>query len=64
MIYNKHINLQYFGNFLPKYCFYVQAENPISIHGYRKGWDPEINTDGSQYYPILSTYTFGVNLKF
>ena len=44
--------------------FYVQAENPISIHGYRKGWDPEINTDGSQYYPILSTYTFGVNLKF
>lgn len=43
--------------------FYVQAENPLSIHGYRKGWDPEINTGGS-YYPILATYTFGINLKF
>ncbi|MFV0585568.1 MAG: SusC/RagA family TonB-linked outer membrane protein, partial [Parabacteroides gordonii] len=43
---------------------YMQAENPLSIHGYRKGWDPEINTDGSDYYPIIATYTFGVNLKF
>lgn len=43
--------------------FYVQAENPLSFHGYREGWDPEINTGGS-YYPILATYTFGVNLKF
>jgi len=43
---------------------YVQAENPLSFHGYRKGWDPEINSNGENYYPILSTYTFGVNLNF
>lgn len=43
--------------------FYVQAENPLTWNKYREGWDPEINTDGS-YYPILSTYTFGVNFKF
>lgn len=42
---------------------YAQSENPLAIHGYRKGWDPEINTSGN-YYPILATYTFGINLKF
>lgn len=43
--------------------FYVQAENPLSWNKYRKGWDPEQNTDGN-YYPILATYTFGVNFNF
>lgn len=43
--------------------FYISAENPFTINGYPTGWDPEINTGGS-YYPILSNYTFGVNLKF
>jgi len=42
---------------------YVQSENPFTFHHYPKGWDPEINTSGS-YYPILKTYTFGVNLNF
>ena len=42
---------------------YVQSENPFSINSYRKGWDPEINTSGD-YYPILATYTLGINLKF
>lgn len=43
--------------------FYISLDNPLSFHGYQKGWDPEISTDGS-YYPILSTYTFGLNIKF
>ncbi|SHJ69937.1 SusC/RagA family TonB-linked outer membrane protein [Pseudozobellia thermophila] len=43
--------------------FYVGAENLHSFNSYRTGWDPEINSGGS-YYPILATYTFGVNLKF
>lgn len=42
---------------------YVQAENPLTWNKYRKGWDPEINTGGS-YYPILATYTFGINFNF
>lgn len=42
---------------------YLGAENLHSFNSYRKGWDPEINSGGS-YYPILTTYTFGVNLKF
>ncbi|WP_229238715.1 TonB-dependent receptor [Dyadobacter sp. Leaf189] len=42
---------------------YVSIENPLTFSSYREGWDPEINT-GGPYYPILSTYTFGVNIKF
>lgn len=42
---------------------YVQAENPLTFHKYPEGWDPEINTDGN-YYPILKTFTLGLNLKF
>lgn len=43
--------------------FYVSSENPLCWNKYREGWDPEINTNGF-FYPILTTYTFGVNLKF
>lgn len=42
---------------------YVQAENPLCWNKYKPGWNPEINTSGN-YYPILATYTFGVNFKF
>ncbi|MCE6991179.1 TonB-dependent receptor [Dyadobacter sp. CY323] len=43
--------------------WYVSIENPITWSKYRQGWDPEVNTTGA-YYPILSTYTFGCNIKF
>jgi TonB-linked SusC/RagA family outer membrane protein len=42
---------------------YISAENPITWSNYPEGWDPEVNT-GGDYYPHLSTYTFGINLKF
>jgi TonB-linked SusC/RagA family outer membrane protein len=42
---------------------YFSAENLYTLSNYREGWDPEINTDGS-YYPILATFTLGVNVKF
>ena len=42
---------------------YFSTDNPFSFTNYRKGWDPEINTGGN-YYPIMSTYTFGLTLKF
>jgi TonB-linked SusC/RagA family outer membrane protein len=43
--------------------WYVSVENPLTWSKYRQGWDPEVNTNGA-YYPILSTYTFGCNIKF
>ena len=42
--------------------FYFSTENPFTIKSYRKGWDPEIST-GGDFYPIMSTYTFGLSLK-
>ena len=51
------------GTFISSVRFYLSAENPLTFHGYPTGWDPEINS-GGQFYPVLSTYTFGVNLKF
>ena len=42
---------------------FIQAENPLTWNKYPQGWDPELNTSG-EYYPILATYTFGINLKF
>ena len=43
--------------------FYVSLDNPLSFKSYRDGWDPEQSTGGA-YYPILSTYTFGLTLNF
>lgn len=42
---------------------YFSADNLYTFKKYRDGWDPEINTSGA-YYPILSTYTFGINVNF
>jgi len=46
-----------------KLRLYLQSENPFTFHNYPKGWDPEINTGGA-YYPILKTFTFGINFTF
>lgn len=42
---------------------YVSGENLLTLSGYPRGWDPEINTNG-RYYPIQQTYTLGLNIKF
>lgn len=41
----------------------ASGENLFSFHGYRQGWDPEINTS-LNYYPIMANYTFGVKIDF
>ena len=48
---------------------YVSLDNPFTFKSYRKGWDPENSTEdelynNGTYYPILSTYSFGVTLNF
>ena len=44
--------------------FYVTLDNPLSFTKFRPGWDPEKTTNNGQYYPVMSTYTFGLNIKF
>lgn len=44
--------------------FYVSGQNLFTRDKFYPGFDPEIaNTDG-QFYPIMKTYTFGLNIKF
>ena len=45
---------------------YVNAENFYCFNSYYKGWDPEMYSanDNGSFYPIVATYTFGVNVTF
>lgn len=42
---------------------FFSGENILTLDNYRKGWDPEVNT-GANFYPIISNYTFGLNITF
>lgn len=43
--------------------FYVSGDNLHTFSHYREGWDPELN-GGASFYPILTTYSFGLNVSF
>lgn len=44
--------------------FYVTLDNPFTFKSYREGWDPENTNNSGSYYPVMSTYTLGLTLKF
>ena len=44
--------------------FYVSAQNLFTITTFWKGFDPEINNNTAEFYPLMKTYTVGLNLKF
>ena len=48
---------------MDKLRIYFSGENLHTFSNYRKGWDPEISTNG-EFYPIYTTYTLGLNLTF
>lgn len=49
---------------IDKVRLYLSGENIFTFSNYRPGWDPEINTVGNGYFfPILKTYSFGVNIN-
>lgn len=52
---------------------YLSGENLLTWSNFRQGWDPETGgnyndvnstTTSGDYYPLLSNYTFGINVKF
>ncbi|WP_262247490.1 SusC/RagA family TonB-linked outer membrane protein [Parapedobacter soli] len=46
---------------------YVSGQNLITLSNFYKGYDPEVSYGGSlggEFYPIMKTYTFGLDLKF
>lgn len=47
--------------------FYVSGQNLFTISNFYSGYDPEVTYDGNQggeFYPIMQTFTFGLDLKF
>lgn len=46
---------------------YVGAQNLFTIDNFYKGYDPEVSYGGSvggEFYPIMQTFTFGLDVKF
>lgn len=43
---------------------YVSGQNLFTITKFWKGFDPEINNNSAEFYPLMKTFTAGLNLKF
>ncbi|HVF98059.1 MAG TPA: SusC/RagA family TonB-linked outer membrane protein, partial [Flavisolibacter sp.] len=43
---------------------YVNAVNPFTVSDYEPGFDPEPSNTNGAFYPIMKTYTAGINLRF
>ncbi len=46
---------------------YLSGQNLLTVSNFYKGYDPEVSYGGSlggEFYPIMKTYTFGLDLKF
>ena len=46
---------------------YVSGQNILTLSSFYKGYDPEVNYGGSlggEFYPIMQTFSFGLDIKF
>ena len=43
---------------------FVSASNVLTISKAWKGFDPEINNANAEFYPLMRTYTAGINVNF
>jgi len=46
---------------------YVSGQNLLTFSSFYKGYDPEVNYGGSlggEFYPIMQTFSFGLDIKF
>ena len=44
--------------------FYVSGSNLFTVSKAWKGFDPEINNANAEFYPLMRTYTAGINVNF
>lgn len=44
--------------------FYASAQNLFTICSAYKGYDPENSVNGGSFYPVMQTFTFGVDIRF
>lgn len=53
------------GSFFERLRIYFSGENLFTLTGYYKGWDPEMTTGSSEtFYPLVRTYSAGLNITF
>lgn len=43
---------------------YLSGENLFTCHNFYDGWDPESPVGAGTYYPLIKTYSFGLDIKF
>lgn len=43
---------------------YISGQNLVTLTKFWKGFDPEQNNNSAEFYPLMKTYTIGLNLKF
>lgn len=46
---------------------YASGQNLLTVSNFYRGYDPEVSyggTIGGEFYPIMKTYTFGLDIKF
>ncbi|TAG19318.1 MAG: TonB-dependent receptor [Cytophagia bacterium] len=43
---------------------YVSGQNLWTVTKFWKGFDPEINNNNAEFYPLMKTYTIGLNIQF
>lgn len=49
---------------IDKLRFYVNAQNVFTIKSGYEGFDPEANVQAAEFYPLMRTITFGVDIQF
>lgn len=51
--------------FLSKVRIYASGENVFTLTNFYEGWDPEMQTGGSErFYPLIKLFVAGINVKF
>lgn len=44
--------------------FYVAGQNLFTVSNAYKGYDPEISVNGGSFYPVMKTFTCGLDIQF
>jgi len=43
---------------------FISGQNLFTLTSFWKGFDPEINNQNAEFYPLMKTLTGGVNINF
>jgi hypothetical protein len=44
--------------------FYVSGQNLFTVSNAYKGYDPENSVSSGDFYPLMQTFTFGIDIRF